>query len=81
MQNYYQNRHLPQPVLPTLPAIELLKGQTALVTGANSGIGRAIALSLRRAGANFKEPLVFVLAAAPLLNRRHIVTMFVRGRK
>jgi glucose 1-dehydrogenase len=30
----------------------LLKGQTALVTGANSGIGRAIALALGRAGAN-----------------------------
>ena len=52
MNNYYDNRQLPQPVLPTLPQIELLKGQTALVTGANSGIGRAIALALGRAGAN-----------------------------
>jgi glucose 1-dehydrogenase len=30
----------------------LLKGQTALVTGANSGIGRAIAISLGKAAAN-----------------------------
>jgi glucose 1-dehydrogenase len=52
MDSFYQNRHLPPPVLPTLPAVELLKGQTALVTGANSGIGRAIALSLGSAGAN-----------------------------
>ena len=52
MDNYYENHHLPQPILPTLPPVELLKGQIALVTGANSGIGRAIALSLGRAGAD-----------------------------
>ncbi len=52
MESYYENRQLPQPVLPTLPQIELLKGQTALVTGANSGIGRAIAIALGRAGAD-----------------------------
>jgi glucose 1-dehydrogenase len=52
MESYYENQQLPQPVLPTLPPVELLKGQTALVTGANSGIGRAIALALGRAGAN-----------------------------
>jgi glucose 1-dehydrogenase len=52
MDSFYQNRQLPPPVLPTLPEVELLKGQTALVTGANSGIGRAIALTLGRAGAN-----------------------------
>ena len=45
VQTYYQNRRLPQPVLPNLPGLELLKGQAALVTGANSGIGRAIALA------------------------------------
>ena len=52
MQNYYTNRNLPQPTVPTLKSFDLLRGQTALVTGANSGIGRAIAIALGRAGAN-----------------------------
>jgi len=52
MESYYDNRQLPRPVLPALAQLELLKGQTALVTGANSGIGRAIALALGRAGAD-----------------------------
>src|SRR5277367_959685 len=37
--------------LPTLPIPTLLKGQKALVTGANSGIGKAIAIALAAAGA------------------------------
>lgn len=45
-------RHLPAPVMPTVPPQQLLLGQQALVTGASSGIGRAIALSLAEAGAN-----------------------------
>ena len=49
MESYYQNRQLPRPVIPSLPPVQILKGQTALVTGANSGIGRAIALALGRA--------------------------------
>jgi len=52
MQSYYANRNLPQPVIPVMRSLDLLKGQTALVTGANSGIGRAIALALGDAGAN-----------------------------
>jgi glucose 1-dehydrogenase len=44
--------NLPKPVIPTLPTLALLNGQTALVTGANSGIGRAIAISLGKAGAD-----------------------------
>jgi glucose 1-dehydrogenase len=52
MKSYYEHRNLPQPVLPSLQHLALLKGQTALVTGANSGIGRAIALALGKAGAN-----------------------------
>ena len=52
MQSYYTNRDLPQPVLPAVQMPPVLKGQTALVTGANSGIGRAIALALGNAGAN-----------------------------
>ena len=52
MKSYYEHMKLPQPVLPSLQHLALLKGQTALVTGANSGIGRAIALALGQAGAN-----------------------------
>jgi glucose 1-dehydrogenase len=44
--------NLPEPVIPAVPTLRLLKGQTALVTGANSGIGRAIAISLGKAAAN-----------------------------
>ena len=36
--------HLPKPVMPRVPPQKLLLGQKALVTGASSGIGRAIAL-------------------------------------
>jgi len=42
--------HLPRPVMPRVPPQKLLLGQKALVTGASSGIGRAIALSLGDAG-------------------------------
>ncbi|HWO09828.1 MAG TPA: SDR family oxidoreductase [Polyangiaceae bacterium] len=37
---------------PACPIVKSLRGQTALVTGANSGIGRAIATALGAAGAN-----------------------------
>jgi glucose 1-dehydrogenase len=52
MKSYYDHMNLPEPVLPALQNLSLLKGQTALVTGANSGIGRAIAIALGKAGAN-----------------------------
>ncbi len=52
MKSYYSRMNLPEPVVPAVQALSLLKGQTALVTGANSGIGRAIAIALARAGAN-----------------------------
>jgi glucose 1-dehydrogenase len=42
-----QNLRLPDPALPVL-----LKGQRALVTGANSGIGKAVAIALGRSGAD-----------------------------
>ena len=42
MKSYYSEMNLPEPVVPAVQALSLLKGQTALVTGANSGIGRAI---------------------------------------
>ena len=38
------------PPLPPLP--QMLAGQTAIVTGANSGIGEAVAIALGQAGAN-----------------------------
>lgn len=44
--------HLPEPVMPRCPPQKLLLGQKALVTGASSGIGRAIAISLGDAGAD-----------------------------
>ena len=52
MKSYYKDNNLPEPAMPAVQALTLLKGQTALVTGANSGIGRAIAISLGKAGAN-----------------------------
>ncbi len=44
--------HLPRPVMPRCPPQGMLLGQKALVTGASSGIGRAIALALGHAGAD-----------------------------
>jgi glucose 1-dehydrogenase len=44
--------HLPQPVMPRVPPQKMLLGQKELVTGASSGIGRAIARALADAGAD-----------------------------
>lgn len=38
--------------LPVAPWFPMLTGQPALVTGANSGIGKAVVLGLARAGAD-----------------------------
>ena len=46
------NHNLPEPVMPECRVLPLLKGQKALVTGASSGIGKAIALALGHAGAD-----------------------------
>ena len=43
---------LPDVVLPACPILKVLKGQKALVTGANSGIGKGIAIALAHAGAD-----------------------------
>jgi NAD(P)-dependent dehydrogenase (short-subunit alcohol dehydrogenase family) len=37
--------------MPDCPSQQILKGQKALVTGANSGIGKAVGLALGKAGA------------------------------
>ncbi|MFO1503476.1 MAG: SDR family oxidoreductase [Steroidobacteraceae bacterium] len=44
--------YLPKPVMPRVPPQPLLQGQVALVTGASSGIGRAIAVAMGQAGAD-----------------------------
>ena len=43
---------LPDVVMPTCGVEKILNGQKALVTGANSGIGKGIAISLGQAGAD-----------------------------
>jgi glucose 1-dehydrogenase len=43
---------LPDVVMPDVKVHQLLKGQKALVTGANSGIGKAVAIALGHAGAD-----------------------------
>src|SRR5262249_56860589 len=47
-----QETTYPNPSLPTCPVPRLLPGQKALVTGANSGIGKAVAIALGQAGAD-----------------------------
>ncbi|MGH6885021.1 MAG: SDR family oxidoreductase [Geminicoccales bacterium] len=44
--------HLPPVVMPACEIRRILAGQKALVTGANSGIGKAVALALGKAGAD-----------------------------
>jgi glucose 1-dehydrogenase len=51
-KDYFAEQGLPEAVEPTCPIVRSLVGQTAIVTGANSGIGRGVALALGHAGAN-----------------------------
>src|ERR1700761_2216886 len=43
---------IPATTAPTVPVHKLLTGQKAMVTGANSGIGKAVAIALGQAGAD-----------------------------
>jgi glucose 1-dehydrogenase len=52
MQRHLREENLPQAVMPVTPINKVLKGQKALVTGANSGIGKAVAVALANAGAD-----------------------------
>ncbi len=47
-----ETEKLPEVVMPSCPINKVLKGQKALVTGANSGIGKGIAIALGHAGAD-----------------------------
>lgn len=46
------DKNLPEPIKPSVDPMKILKNQKALVTGANSGIGKAIAIALGKAGAD-----------------------------
>ena len=46
------NKQFPDVVMPECPAERILKGQKALVTGSASGIGKAVAIALGKAGAD-----------------------------
>lgn len=52
MRTHTENVSLPKPITPDCQVPKLLKGQKALVTGANSGIGKAVAIALGQAGAD-----------------------------
>lgn len=52
MKTMFENEVLPDVVMPACPILKILKGQKAIVTGASSGIGKAIAIALGHAGAD-----------------------------
>ena len=52
MRQHLREENLPQAVMPACPINRVLTGQKALITGANSGIGQAVALALAQAGAD-----------------------------
>jgi glucose 1-dehydrogenase len=52
MSSSKSNSNFPEVVMPSCPINQVLKGQKALVTGASSGIGKAVATALGHAGAD-----------------------------
>lgn len=59
----------PGPTAPTVKIHKLVTGQKALVTGANSGIGRSVAIALGQAGADVVINYVEDVAAAEAVVR------------
>ncbi len=51
-KDYFAEEGLPEAVQPSVAVVRSLVGQKAIVTGANSGIGRGVALALGHAGAD-----------------------------
>jgi glucose 1-dehydrogenase len=64
------NKDLPGVVMPECPIEKTLKGQKALVTGANSGIGEAVAIALGAAGADVVVNYLSNTAAAERVAER-----------
>ena len=64
MQTETESTSYPQVIVPECKVPKLLKGQTALVTGASSGIGKAVAIALGQAGADVVVNYVGATAAA-----------------
>jgi glucose 1-dehydrogenase len=52
MRTMNEEQDLPPVVMPACEMRKILSGQKALVTGANSGIGKAVAIALGKAGAD-----------------------------
>jgi glucose 1-dehydrogenase len=75
--------HLPTPVMPRCPPQPLLLGQKAIVTGASSGIGRAVALALADAGAdvvvNYAAGEAKALATVDEIRAKGVKGMAVRA--
>ena len=64
MQTETESTSHPQVIVPECKVPKLLKGQKALVTGASSGIGKAVAIALGQAGADVVVNYVGAAAAA-----------------
>jgi len=78
MRQHLRDENLPEAVMPACPINKVLRGQKALVTGANSGIGQAVALALAHAGADVVINYVSRPEAAEFLCSREAIREFKR---